>query len=230
MIQLNNISKTFRSGLGEISVLNDITFSIEKGEFVSIMGPSGSGKSTLMNILGLLDRSSEGSYFLDDDDVATVSEDVLAKLRNEWIGFVFQHFHLLPRLNIVKNVEIPLIYSGMPKRERVERCHNALEKVGLSDRLSHLPNQLSGGQKQRVAIARALVNTPKIILADEPTGALDTNTGKQIMDLLTDLNKEGATIVIITHEREVASYTNRVLQIRDGRLTEEGEVVHDVNR
>jgi putative ABC transport system ATP-binding protein len=223
VIRLNDVSKSFKSGLGEISVLEGINLSIKKGDFVSIMGPSGSGKSTLMNIVGLLDQPSSGNYFLDDDDISQVSQDSLAKLRNNSIGFVFQQFHLLPRLNALKNVELPLIYSGHPKKERLERASLALKKVGLSDRIDHLPNQLSGGQKQRVAIARALANNPKIILADEPTGALDTKTGMQIMDLFSALNEEGVTVIVITHEREVATYTNRVINIRDGKLTEEGE-------
>jgi putative ABC transport system ATP-binding protein len=223
VIRLNDVSKSFKSGLGEISVLEGINLSIKKGDFVSIMGPSGSGKSTLMNIVGLLDQPSSGNYFLDDDDISQVSQDSLAKLRNNSIGFVFQQFHLLPRLNALKNVELPLIYSGLPKKERLERASLALKKVGLSDRIDHLPNQLSGGQKQRVAIARALANNPKIILADEPTGALDTKTGMQIMDLFSALNEEGVTVIVITHEREVATYTNRVINIRDGKLTEEGE-------
>ncbi|MGY3316874.1 putative ABC transport system ATP-binding protein [Peribacillus simplex] len=218
MIQLNNVHKSFKNGQEELLILEDINLNIKKGEFVSIMGPSGSGKSTLMNILGLLDQPSSGTYILDGNDTSTLNQNMLAQLRNNVIGFVFQQFHLLPRLNAIRNVELPLIYSNLPKKERIEQSNLALQKVGLTDRMTHLPNQLSGGQKQRVAIARALANEPKIILADEPTGALDTKTGTQVMDLFSELNKEGVTVIVITHEKEVAAYSNRVINIRDGHI------------
>src|SRR5690606_18655317 len=174
------------------------------------MGPSGSGKSTLMNVIGLLDTPSSGEIFFNDEDISKASEARLTKLRNQHIGFVFQHFHLLPRFSALKNVETPLIYAGVSKRERIRRAKEMLEKVGLGDRIDHLPNQLSGGQKQRVAIARALVNQPEVILADEPTGALDSKTSGQIMELLVQLNKEGKTVIIVTHEEEIAKYMKRI--------------------
>lgn len=221
MMKLTNIKKVYGSGTLKVPVLHGIDLEIEDGEFVAIMGPSGSGKSTLMNIIGFLDHSSEGTYELNGEKIHTVKENTLAKLRNEHIGFVFQQFFLLPRLNAQKNVETPLSYANVPKKERAERAKKMLEKVGLADRMSHLPNELSGGQKQRVAIARALVNDPTIILADEPTGALDSKTSAQIMDLLVDLNNEGKTVIIVTHEEEIAAYANRVITLKDGVVTED---------
>lgn len=204
-----------------VPVLHGIDLEIEEGEFIAIMGPSGSGKSTLMNIIGFLDTPSSGNYELNSEQTGRVKQRELARLRNEHIGFVFQQFFLMPRLNALTNVESPLIYAGVPKRERRERARQMLEKVGLSDRMTHLPNELSGGQKQRVAIARALVNHPSIILADEPTGALDSKTSEQIMKLLVELNEEGRTVIIVTHEEEVASYTNRIITLHDGLITDD---------
>lgn len=204
-----------------VPVLHGIDLEIEEGEFIAIMGPSGSGKTTLMNIIGFLDTPSSGNYELNSEQTGRVKQRELARLRNEHIGFVFQQFFLMPRLNALKNVESPLIYAGVPKRERRERARQMLEKVGLSDRMTHLPNELSGGQKQRVAIARALVNHPSIILADEPTGALDSKTSEQIMKLLVELNEEGRTVIIVTHEEEVASYTNRIITLHDGLITDD---------
>lgn len=221
MMKLNEVTKKYGTGALEVPVLHGIDLTIEEGEFVAIMGPSGSGKSTLMNIIGFLDRPSSGSFEMNGVKVEEVKEKKLAKLRNEYVGFVFQQFFLLPRLNALKNVESPLIYAGVPMRERNKRAREMLEKVGLMDRLKHLPNQLSGGQKQRVAIARALVNHPSIIIADEPTGALDSVTSKQIMELLVQLNEEGRTVIIVTHEDEIAAYTKRVITLKDGRITDD---------
>ncbi|WP_347551003.1 ABC transporter ATP-binding protein [Pseudalkalibacillus hwajinpoensis] len=218
MIQLDQIIKSYTLGKENINVLKGISLDIKKGEFVAIMGPSGSGKSTLMNIIGCLDRPTSGSYYLNEEDVSQHRDHELAKVRNQSIGFVFQQFQLLPRLNALKNVELPMVYAGALKKEREERARDALTKVGLQDRVDHLPNELSGGQKQRVAIARALVNDPSLILADEPTGALDTVTSVAIMDLFVELNKEGTTIIVVTHEPEVAAYASRVIYVRDGLL------------
>ncbi|MCM3799112.1 ABC transporter ATP-binding protein [Caldibacillus thermoamylovorans] len=222
MIQLASIKKSYSLGNEDVLVLNGIDLKINRGEFISIMGPSGSGKSTLMNIIGFLDRPTEGTYFLNGKEVLHYKEHELAKIRNRAIGFVFQQFNLLPRLNALKNVELPMIYAGVKKKEREERAKEALEKVGLADRMLHLPNELSGGQKQRVAIARAIVNKPDLILADEPTGALDTKTSEQIMELFTMLNKEdGTTVIVVTHEEEVASYANRLILLRDGYIVQD---------
>ncbi|MCA0989799.1 ABC transporter ATP-binding protein [Pseudalkalibacillus hwajinpoensis] len=218
MIQLEEITKSYTLGKEAVNVLRGISLQIKSGEFVAIMGPSGSGKSTLMNIIGCLDRPTTGSYFLNEEDVSQHKDHELAKVRNQSIGFVFQQFQLLPRLTALKNVELPMVYAGASKQEREERARDALAKVGLQDRVGHLPNELSGGQKQRVAIARALVNDPSLILADEPTGALDTATSVAIMDLFVQLNQEGTTIVVVTHEPEVAEYASRVIYVRDGLL------------
>ncbi|WP_144597537.1 ABC transporter ATP-binding protein [Bacillus cereus] len=225
MITLNNISKTYYQGKLEVPILHGISLTIQSGEFVSIMGPSGSGKSTLMNIIGCLDRPTEGKYMLNNVNILTADESKLALIRNEYIGFVFQHFNLLPRLSAVENVELPLIYGGIKKVERRQRALEALGKVGLSDRVLHLPSELSGGQKQRVAIARSIANNPTFIMADEPTGALDTKSGEQVMDIFTKLNAEGTTIVMVTHEEEVASYSSRRIVLRDGRITEDRRCV-----
>ena len=206
MITLNHIAKTYYQGKLAVPILHGISLTIQSGEFVSIMGPSGSGKSTLMNIIGCLDRPTEGEYMLNDVNILTADESKLALIRNEYIGFVFQHFNLLPRLSAVENVELPLVYGGVKKAERRKRALEALGKVGLADRVHHLPNELSGGQKQRVAIARAIANNPTFIMADEPTGALDTKSGEQVMDIFTKLNAEGTTIVMVTHEEEVAVF------------------------
>lgn len=218
MIRLEKITKSYPIGKDKIDVLKSIDLTIEKGEFVAIMGPSGSGKSTLMNIIGCLDKPTTGRYFLDNEDVSQYKDEELAKVRNESLGFVFQQFQLLPKLNAVKNVELPMVYSGISKKERLLRAKAALAKVGLADRMEHLPNELSGGQKQRVAIARAIVNEPKIILADEPTGALDTKTSVSIMEEFSRLNKEGTTVVIVTHEPDIAQYANRTIFVRDGTI------------
>ena len=219
MMRLSDIRKVYTNGSLEVPVLNGIDLTIEEGEFVAIMGPSGSGKSTLMNIIGFLDTPSSGTFELNKIEITSVKESQLARLRNEHIGFVFQQFFLLPRSNALKNVESPLIYAGIKKAERKERSKEMLSKVGLADRMTHFPNQLSGGQKQRVAIARALVNNPAILLADEPTGALDSKTGKQIMELFVQLNLEGKTVIIVTHEEEIAAYANRVITLKDGLIT-----------
>lgn len=221
LIRLTNINKSYKNGDQELRVLKDIDLEVEEGEFLAIMGPSGSGKSTLMNIIGLLDRSSSGNYWLEGEEVSQLSEKKLAQVRNDQIGFVFQQFFLLSKLNALQNVELPLIYAGVPSSKRKELAKQYLEKVELADRMTHLPSELSGGQKQRVAIARALVNTPAIILADEPTGALDTKTGEQIMQLLTELNNEGKTIIMVTHEPEIAAYAKRKIVLRDGVITED---------
>ncbi|ERN54058.1 ABC transporter ATP-binding protein [Alkalihalophilus marmarensis] len=226
MIHLSKIYKTFKLGKEDVTILKNIDFTVESGEFVAIMGPSGSGKSTLMNILGCLDKPSSGIYQLDGADVLATREGALADIRNQQIGFVFQTFHLLPRLSALQNVELPMIYSKVKKKERREKALEVLSKVGLSDRVSFLPTRLSGGQKQRVAIARALVNEPKFILADEPTGALDSKSSAQILELFKNLNAEGVTIIMITHDQEVADQADRVVYIRDGELlvSEKGEI------
>jgi putative ABC transport system ATP-binding protein len=221
MISLKHIFKTYKQGVLEVPVLHDINLQIEEGEFVSIMGPSGSGKSTLMNIIGCLDRPTSGEYLLNDVNVLKSDGAQLALLRNKYIGFVFQQFHLLPRLTALANVELPLVYGGVPKKDRRERAFGALTKVGLAERVTHLPNQLSGGQKQRVAIARSIVNNPTFVLADEPTGALDSKSGEQVMEIFTALNQEGTTIIVVTHEDEVAAYTSRRIILKDGQIIED---------
>lgn len=226
LMKLSNIKKSYGNGDMQVSVLHGIDLEIEDGEFIAIMGPSGSGKSTLMNIIGFLDPPSSGTYELNGEQTDTVKQNQLAQLRNKHVGFVFQQFFLLPRINAQKNVESPLIYAGVPKKERVIRAKKMLEKVELQDRMGHLPSELSGGQKQRVAIARALVNNPSIILADEPTGALDSKTSAQIMNLLVELNNEGKTVIIVTHEEEIAAYTNRVITLKDGVITDDRRQVN----
>lgn len=221
MLKLEHIEKAYQQGKNTIPVLHDITFHVAHGEFVAIMGPSGSGKSTLMNLIGLLDTPTSGSYFFDGTEVSRCSENMLSQIRNEKIGFVFQNFNLLPQQSALENAALPLLYAGVKPKVRRERAREALEKVGLADRVSFLPTQLSGGQKQRVAIARAMINHPKLLLADEPTGALDTASGEQVMKLFHELHKTGVTIVMITHELEIAQHAERILTIRDGRLGEE---------
>ena len=229
-IRLHGIRKLYRIGGETLAALDGIDLEIGRGEFAALMGPSGSGKSTLMNILGCLDRPSEGSYKLDGAEVAGLSDDALAATRNKKIGFVFQNFNLLPRISALDNVALPLVYAGVGRRERMERAQEMLAAVGLSDRGAHLPNELSGGQRQRVAIARALVNDPHIIMADEPTGNLDTKSTKEIMDLFARMHEKGHTIILVTHEPEIALRANRQLLVRDGRITrDEGKgVVMDV--
>ncbi|WP_049476673.1 ABC transporter ATP-binding protein [Streptococcus constellatus] len=226
LIDLKNVNKSYRNGDQELQVLKDIHLAVEEGEFVAIMGPSGSGKSTLMNIIGMLDRPTSGEYYLEGEEVAKLGEKKLAKVRNQQIGFVFQQFFLLSKLNALQNVELPLIYAGVSQFKRKALAEQYLKKVELEARMHHLPSELSGGQKQRVAIARALVNHPSIILADEPTGALDTKTGEQIMELLTELNREGKTIIMVTHEPEIAAFAKRQIVICDGVIssdTKKGE-------
>ena len=223
LIDLQNINKSYLNGDQELQVLKDIKLEVQEGEFLAIMGPSGSGKSTLMNIIGMLDRPSSGTYHLDGTEVAQLGEKKAAKIRNKQIGFVFQQFFLLSKLNALQNVELPLIYAGVAQAKRKKLAEQYLEKVELETRMHHLPSELSGGQKQRVAIARALVNRPSIILADEPTGALDTKTGEQIMDLLTELNNEGKTIIMVTHEPEIAAYAKRQIVIRDGVISSDSK-------
>ena len=223
LIDLKNVSKSYRNGDQELQVLKDVHLEVEEGEFVAIMGPSGSGKSTLMNIIGMLDRPTSGEYYLEGEEVAKLSEKKLAKVRNQQIGFVFQQFFLLSKLNALQNVELPLIYAGVSQSKRKALAEQYLKKVELGKRMHHLPSELSGGQKQRVAIARALVNHPSIILADEPTGALDTKTGEQIMELLTELNREGKTIIMVTHEPEIAAFAKRQIVIRDGVISSDSK-------
>ena len=220
ILDLRNINKSYGEGKLEVPVLFDIDLQVEAGEYVAIMGPSGSGKSTLMNIIGCLDVPTSGTYILDGENIAGKTDAELSALRNRTIGFVFQNFNLLPRESALDNVALPMLYAGVHRRERMERARKALERVGLGDRIHFKPTQLSGGQKQRVAIARAIVMKPSLLLADEPTGALDTASGEQVMELFRQLNEEGVTIVMITHEQEIANHAHRQLMIRDGRLSD----------
>ena len=221
--RMENINKFYRMGDEDMQVLRDVNLEISEGEYLSVLGPSGSGKSTLMNIIGCLDSATSGSYILRDQVIEEMTEGELAEVRSREVGFVFQNSQLLPRLDAVRNVELPLIYAGVNPRERTRRAREMLERVGLSDRMHHYPNQLSGGQQQRVAIARALVTNPGILLADEPTGALDQKTGRQIMQLFRELNEEGRTIIMITHDMNIAANAKRVVHIIDGVLTEGGD-------
>ncbi|MFZ5596551.1 MAG: ABC transporter ATP-binding protein [Bacillota bacterium] len=220
MIRVSGLSKTYNSGLHPVHALIDLNLAIAKCEFVAVMGPSGSGKSTLMNLLGCLDTPTSGSYILDGVDVTRLKDADLAAVRNRKIGFVFQNFNLLPRMSARRNVEIPMLYAGVPAQERKERALRALSMVGLGERVEHRPNQLSGGQVQRVAIARAMVNRPVILLADEPTGNLDTKSGREIMAIFQELNRKGTTIVLVTHERDIALHASKILHFRDGRLVD----------
>ena len=218
MIQVEDVHKSYVLGETFVHALRGVSFNIKVGEFVSIMGPSGSGKSTLMNIVGCLDTPSKGTYLLNDRNVGNLDEEQLAGIRNEEIGFVFQKFHLLPRSSALENVALPLKYASVKQSERLTRAEEVLDKVGLSNRLTHKPTELSGGEQQRVAIARALVNSPSILFADEPTGNLDSKTGHQVLEIFKDLNKRGQTIVVITHEREIAEQSQRIITIKDGEI------------
>ena len=218
MIQLSDITRTYHLGKQTVEALKGVSFSIEEGEYVAIMGPSGSGKSTMMNIIGCLDSPTSGTYMLNGSDVSSLGDAQLAAVRNKEIGFVFQSFNLLPRTDCLNNVALPLVYAGYSRRERNKKAMEALEKVGLADRSNHKPSELSGGQMQRVAIARALINAPSIVLADEPTGNLDTKTGEEIMSLFEELQSTGHTIILVTHEEDIAEMSHRIIRLRDGEL------------
>ncbi|AJD31765.1 ABC transporter ATP-binding protein [Clostridium sporogenes] len=226
MLIVKDIEKTYNTGEISFKALKGISLKIEKGEFTSIMGPSGSGKSTFMNILGCLDKMDKGEYILNGKDVTDLTENDLAYVRNKEIGFVFQAFNLLPRMTILDNVELPMVYAGVPLKERKERALSALERVGLIERINHRPNEISGGQKQRVAIARAIVNNPSVIMADEPTGNLDTKSSLDIMRIFQNLNYEGSTIIMVTHEPDIAKYTKRVVKFRDGHIVSDEKVLN----
>jgi putative ABC transport system ATP-binding protein len=218
LLELRNIGKRYLIGSEEVNALRSIDLTIEKGEYVALMGPSGSGKSTLMNIVGCLDTPTRGQYFLNGKEVSRMSEEELAEIRNKEIGFIFQTFNLVPRSNALDNVALPLVYAGLKKAERLKRAEACLIDVGLGDRIKHRPNELSGGQRQRVAVARALVNHPSIILADEPTGNLDSKTSLEIMNLFQDIHNKGNTIIVVTHEEEIAHYAKRIVRIKDGMI------------
>ncbi|NFQ69305.1 ABC transporter ATP-binding protein [Clostridium sporogenes] len=226
MLIVKDIEKNYNTGEISFKALKGISLKIEKGEFTSIMGPSGSGKSTFMNILGCLDKMDKGEYILNGKDVTDLTENDLAYVRNKEIGFVFQAFNLLPRMTILDNVELPMVYAGVPLKERKERALSALERVGLIERINHRPNEISGGQKQRVAIARAIVNNPSVIMADEPTGNLDTKSSLDIMRIFQNLNYEGSTIIMVTHEPDIAKYTKRVVKFRDGHIVSDEKVLN----
>ena len=223
IIVLKDITKSYHIGDTAVHALNHVTLGIDSGEFVAIIGSSGSGKSTLMNIVGCLDRPTGGSYQLEGKEVATLDESALAAVRNAKLGFVFQNFNLLPRMSALQNVALPLVYANMPKKERLERAAQHLEKVGLGDRMHHRPNELSGGQRQRVAIARALVNDPPILIADEPSGKLDTKSSLEIMDIFTALHRHGRTLIMVTHEPDIAAYALRTIQMRDGQIVQDSQ-------
>ncbi len=226
LIQIRNITRVYDMGEEKLYALRGVDLDIEKNEYIAIMGPSGSGKSTLMNIIGCLDTPTSGDYILNGKDVHEMDDDELATIRNKEIGFVFQTFNLLPRSDSLHNVELPLIYSGISRAERIKRAEDALTNVGLADRMKHKPNELSGGQRQRVSVARALVNNPSLILADEPTGNLDTKTGEEIMGLFRELNEKGNTIIIVTHEEDIAKHANRIVKIRDGKIESDSGIKH----
>lgn len=224
LIELRNIYKIYHMGDEEVRASDGVSLSIDRGEFVAIVGKSGSGKSTLMNIIGALDVPTEGEYILGGEDVSEMSDDQLAQIRNKMIGFIFQQYNLLPKLNLLENVELPLLYAGVPVQERRERALKSLAKVGLEEKWKNLPNQLSGGQQQRVSIARALAGDPSLILADEPTGALDSRTSREVLNFLRQLNEEGNTIVMITHDNSIALEAKRVVRIKDGKINFDGDV------
>lgn len=226
IIKIVDLEKVYDTGAVSVKALKKINLTIKQGEYVAIMGQSGSGKSTLMNILGCLDKPTGGSYFLDGIDIVDLSQDKLSLTRNKKIGFVFQSFNLIPRTSSLKNVELPMIYAKKNKKARRERAKELLERVGLQARIDHMPNELSGGQRQRVAIARALANNPPIILADEPTGNLDTASSVEIMELFTQLNEEGATVIVVTHEDDIAQFTKRIIRFKDGNILTDEKVVH----
>ena len=216
LIEIDGVTKRYKLGEQIVYALNGVNLNIECGEYTALMGPSGSGKSTLMNIIGCLDSPTEGTFFLNNKEVSKMSDSALSEVRNTEIGFVFQTFNLLNRLNAIENVSLPLVYAGIPKKEREERAKEVLDKVGLGDRMSHKPNELSGGQRQRVAVARALINNPSILLADEPTGNLDTQTSHEIMALFEEIHSAGNTIVLVTHEEDIAQHAKRIIRLRDG--------------
>ena len=228
LIQLRDITKIYQMGSQEVHALAGISLDVKANEYVAIMGPSGSGKSTMMNIIGCLDTPTSGEYFLNKQQVSEMTDNELAEIRNREIGFVFQTFNLLPRVNCLQNVELPLVYAGMRRGTRREKAANALESVGLGDRMDHKPNELSGGQRQRVAVARALVNNPSIIMADEPTGNLDTKTGDEIMHLFEQLYRQGNTLLVVTHEEEIAQHARRIIRLRDGLIESDVRVDNPV--
>lgn len=224
MLAVRDVVKIYKTGDLEFTALKKVNLKIEKGEFTAVMGPSGSGKSTFMNILGCLDRMNSGQYILNNKDVSALKDDELAYIRNKEIGFVFQAFNLIPRISLLENVELPMLYGAVPGKERREKALSALEKVGLKDRIKHLPNEISGGQKQRAAIARAIVNSPSVILADEPTGNLDSHSSREIMSIFQNLNNEGTTVVMVTHESDIAQHALRVVRFSDGEIVEDSTV------